>query len=344
MIPQGPAPAHAQDTTATAPADWQRSLREAYRDPRALLVALQLDPEAVDWLDAGALDFPLRVPRGFVQRMQPGNPRDPLLLQVLPRRAEAREAPGYVADPLNEREFHHTPGLIHKYHGRALLITTAACGIHCRYCFRRSFPYDEAREGADGWAPALATLEASPDIEEIILSGGDPLSLSDARLQRLFDRLEAIPHLRRLRIHSRQPVVLPERITDALLAMLGRSRLQQVMVLHSNHPNELDGGVEQALARLRQRGITLLNQSVLLAGVNDDAQVLARLSKRLFSCGVLPYYLHGLDRVAGSAHFEVTDAAARGIMRSLNAMLPGYLVPRLVRELPGASGKLPVHW
>lgn len=344
MIPQGPAPAHAQHDGPAPDGDWQRCLREAYRDPRALLAALQLDPAAVDWLAPGALDFPLRVPRGFVRRMQPGNPHDPLLLQVLPLAAETRERPGYVADPLSETDFHQTPGLIHKYHGRALLITTAACGIHCRYCFRRNFPYDEAREGTDGWEPALAALETSPDIEEIILSGGDPLSLSDARLQRLLSRLEAIPHLRRLRIHSRQPVVLPERITKALLAMLGGSRLQQVMVLHSNHPNELDGQVEQALNRLRQAGISLLNQSVLLAGVNDDAQVLARLSERLFSCGVLPYYLHSLDRVAGSAHFEVTDAAARGIMRSLNAMLPGYLVPRLVRELPGASGKLPVHW
>ncbi len=344
MITHAPEPAHAPTAPDTVKWDWQRSLREAFRDVRALLDALELAPDAVDWLDPAALDFPLRVPRGFVDRMQPGDPQDPLLLQVLPQRAETRSAPGYVADPLSERDYHQTPGLIHKYHGRALLITTAACGVHCRYCFRRSFPYHEAREGADGWEPALAALRSSPDIEEIILSGGDPLSLSDGRLQRLIEQLDAMPQLRRLRIHTRQPVVLPERVTDDLLRLLTRSRLQRVMVLHSNHPNELDERVGQALSRLRQAGFTLLNQSVLLAGVNNDAEVLARLSERLFALGVLPYYLHGLDPVAGSAHFEVTEAAARGIMRDLNAMLPGYLVPRLVREVPGASGKLPVPW
>lgn len=327
-----------------ANADWQHELRQAYRDPYALLRDLGLEASEIDALAPPKSGFAMRVPRGFARRMRHGDANDPLLLQVLPRQREQQQVAGFGDDPLNESHFQPTPGLIHKYHGRALLITTGACGVHCRYCFRRSFPYAEAREGRDGWQHAVAAVAADPSIHEAILSGGDPLSLSDDKIARLLDALEAIPHLRRLRIHTRQPIVLPERITGTLLARLRRSRLQGVVVLHSNHAQELDDSVATACSQLRDSGLTLLNQAVLLAAVNDEAETLARLSERLFEIGVLPYYLHQLDPVAGAAHFAVADTHARGIMRELNARLPGYLVPRLVREVPGEQGKLPMNW
>ncbi len=324
--------------------DWQQSLREAYREPLRLLKDLHIDPARIDWLDPTPSEFAMRVPRGFAARMQIGNPQDPLLLQVLPRRAEHEDVAGFVPDPLGEAQFQPFPGLIHKYHGRALLIATGACGIHCRYCFRREFPYAQARQGTDGWQAALTGLRADPSIEEIILSGGDPLSLSDDKLERLIEQLDDIAQLRRLRLHTRQIIALPERVTPRLLEIFARSRLRVVVVIHSNHANELDSQVQEALAQLRQIPALLLNQTVLLAGINDSAAILAQLSQRLFECGVQPYYLHQLDAVRGAAHFALADETARGIMRNLNAQLPGYLVPRLVREVPGAPGKSPLNW
>ena len=276
--------------------------------------------------------------------MQAGNPHDPLLLQVLPRQIENQTNPGFVDDPLQEARFQAVPGLIHKYQGRALIITTAACGVHCRYCFRRAFPYSQSRAGQDGWRAAVDAISQDDSIIEAILSGGDPLSLSDLKLGRLLQQLANIPHLRRLRIHTRQPIVLPERITPKLLELLRDNRLRCVMVLHANHAQELDETVRNACQKLNQAGLTLLNQSVLLAGINDQPEALQQLSERLFELQVLPYYLHQLDPVSGAAHFQVADQRARGIMRSLNKLLPGYLVPRLVREIPGESGKLPIDW
>ncbi|MGJ8669698.1 MAG: EF-P beta-lysylation protein EpmB [Oceanococcus sp.] len=322
--------------------DWQSCLRAAYRDPLQLLHDLNIDPKQIDWMDAKG--FGMLVPRGFAARMQQGNPQDPLLLQVLPRRRELHAAEGYSADPVEESQFHQTPGLIHKYHGRALIIATAACGVHCRYCFRREFDYRDAREGSDGWQSAVLALATQTDVHEVILSGGDPLSLSDDKFARLLQELEAIPHIQRLRVHSRQPVVLPQRITPQLLNMLQKSRLNCVMVIHSNHAQEIDDQVSNACQALKENAVTLFNQSVLLAGVNDSAEALADLSEALFLAGVLPYYLHQLDPVIGAAHFQLTDHAARGIMRDLNGRLPGYLVPKLVREIPGRTGKIPISW
>ncbi len=330
--------------TWAADQDWQNELRQAYRDPLALLRDLGIDETTIDALIPTKHEFAMRVPRGFARRMRRGDVNDPLLLQVLPRERERLQVDGFENDPLDESQFQPQPGLIHKYHGRALLITTGACGVHCRYCFRRNFPYAEARDGLDGWHTAVQAIATDSSIEEAILSGGDPLSLSDDKLARLLDALERIPHLRRLRVHSRQPVVLPERVTARLLERLRNSRLSAVVVLHSNHAQEIDHTVERACAKLREAGITLLNQAVFLAGVNDTAKAQAELSERLFEVGVLPYYLHQLDPVAGAAHFAVADADARGIMRELNSRLPGYLVPRLVREVPGEQGKLPMNW
>lgn len=324
--------------------DWQQSLREAYRTPGALLQDLDISPDRVDALPDNALDFPLRVPRGFVRRMRRGDPNDPLLKQVLPLQAEQRVQAGFVADPLQEAQAQPTPGLIHKYAGRALLITTGACAVHCRYCFRREFPYAQAHAGRDEWKAALDHLRSDSSIHEVILSGGDPLSLSDQKFATLLEQLDAVPHLDTLRIHTRQPIVLPERITRTLTTALHRSRLHKVVVLHSNHANEIDDEVGHALQQLRESNTILLNQSVLLAGINDDPQQLAKLSTRLFDHQVLPYYLHMLDAVQGAAHFFVEEARAHGIMQQLNARLPGYLVPRLVREIPGADAKMPVPW
>jgi EF-P beta-lysylation protein EpmB len=272
--------------------------------------------------------------------MRHGDPHDPLLRQVLPVREELDDATDYVADPLGERAALRAPGLLQKYHGRALLIATSACAIHCRYCFRREFPYSEQTSEASRWSEAIAEIGRDASIEEVILSGGDPLSLSDARLTGLTNSLQQIPHVRRIRVHTRQPVVLPSRVDDGLLEWLRGIRMPVAFVLHTNHPNEIDSDVRMACNKLRDARVTLLNQSVLLRGVNDDASVLADLSRQLFDAGVLPYYLHVLDHVRGAAHFAVSDDRARLIAGELAATLPGYLVPRLVRELHGAPAKV----
>ncbi len=331
----------AKESRRQAP-DWQRELAQAITDPAELLRELRLDPALLPAARAAAARFPLRIPRGFVARMARGDPHDPLLRQVLPLAAELVATPGFVADPVGDQAALTAPGVLHKYPGRALLIVTGACAVHCRYCFRRDYPYAEAHAGLEGWRPALAYLAADATIQEAILSGGDPLSLSNQRLQPLLAGLNQIPHLRRLRLHSRQPVVLPARIDPGLLALLAGIRLQPVLVIHANHPRELDEAVCAALARLAAAGVTLLNQSVLLRGVNDSVEVLASLSEALFAAGVLPYYLHLLDPVQGAAHFDVNEIEASVIMARLRQRLPGYLVPRLVRERPGQWAKTPV--
>jgi EF-P beta-lysylation protein EpmB len=300
---------------------------------------LALDPAILPAALPAARDFPLKVPRSYARRIRPGDPFDPLLHQVLSRAEELEVVPGYSTDPLDEADHTPVPGILHKYQGRVLLMVTGACAIHCRYCFRRHFPYNEHMPTRERLAVALDWLGTQTGISEVILSGGDPLSITDRRLRELLTALEAIPQLRRLRIHSRLPVVMPERVSEGLLTMLGSSRLKPVMVIHANHAAELNQEVAEALAALRQSGVLLLNQSVLLRGVNDAADTLAALSERLFEVGVIPYYLHQLDRVAGAAHFAVSDAEAFALAAQLHASLPGYLVPRLVREESGAPGK-----
>jgi EF-P beta-lysylation protein EpmB len=283
------------------------------------------------------------VPASFLARIKPGDPDDPLLRQVLPVAAELDEQPGYVADPLEEGAARRAPGLLQKYAGRALLITTQACAIHCRYCFRREFPYaEQVAEDGGRWSGALAEIAGDASIEEVILSGGDPLTLGDARLKQITDALAAMPHVRRIRVHTRQPVVVPARVDAGLCQWLASIRLPVVFVLHVNHANEIDAEVRAACARLRSAGVTLLNQSVLLAGVNDDVGTLERLSVELMDAGVLPYYLHLPDRVRGTAHFDVTELRAKELVAGLASRLSGYLVPRLVREVPGAPSKTPV--
>jgi EF-P beta-lysylation protein EpmB len=321
---------------------WQTDMAEAVRDPRELLASLDLGPEWLEPARRAASTFPLRVPRAFLARIKKGDPADPLLRQVLPLGEELKDIPGYVRDPVGDMPSVAAKGLLHKYQGRVLLITTGACGVHCRYCFRRHFPYSEENARTGEWQEALDYLKGDASINEVILSGGDPLALSDERLAGLVRSLEDIPHIRRLRLHTRQPVVLPSRVDDALLGWLKACRLQKVVVLHTNHAQEMDPAVTEACAKLRDAGATLLNQTVLLRGVNDSADALSELSEALFAAQVLPYYLNLLDPVAGAAHFDVPEAEALALMAGLRARLPGYLVPRLVREVPGAPSKMPV--
>ena len=329
---------------AIVPPRWQQLWREAVRDPRELLSLLGLAHLAGQLSEDAATQFPLRVPRGFVDRMRHGDPHDPLLRQVLPLDDEDRIVAGFGLDAVGDIAARAASGVIRKYHGRALLVATGSCAIHCRYCFRRHFPYAEETAAAGGWSDAIALIASDASIDEVILSGGDPLSLATSKLAELTDALASIPHLKRLRIHTRLPTVLPERVDAALLAWLRALPWPVTVVVHVNHANEFDGKVDAALASLREtgaasKGIVLLNQAVLLRGVNDTVDALADLSERSFASGVLPYYLHQLDRVAGTAHFEVEDARARGLHAALAARLSGYLVPRLVREVAGDPGK-----
>ena len=343
MIP-APPPAPQPAAPAAVAADWRLAWREAVRDPAELLRMLELPGLAARVSASATAQFPLRVPRGFVARMRKGDPDDPLLRQVLPLDEEDRPVPGFVHDAVGDLAAGGAPGVLHKYRGRALLVATGSCAIHCRYCFRRHFPYAEQTAAAGRWKEALDDLAAHPDVEEVLLSGGDPLSLSTAKLAEFGQGLAALPQVRRLRLHTRLPVVLPERVDAELLAWLAaQARARQlVVVIHANHANELDASVDRALAGLREAGATLLNQAVLLRGVNDSVEALADLSERLFAAGVLPYYLHQLDRVAGTAHFEVAEDRARALHAGLAARLPGYLVPRLVREVAGAPAKTPL--
>ncbi|MEO8672837.1 MAG: EF-P beta-lysylation protein EpmB [Tahibacter sp.] len=321
---------------------WQQLWREAVTDPVELLQMLGLD----DYMSRVLLDrdtgFPLRVPRGFVARMGYGDPRDPLLLQVLPQLAELQVVPGFVDDAVGDLAARAAPGVLQKYRGRALLVATGSCAIHCRYCFRRHFPYAEETAASQHWHAALEALRTDSSLDEAILSGGDPLSLSDAKLAEFGTALNAIPHVRRLRIHTRLPIVLPERIDHGFCHWLSQQCQQKIIVLHANHAQEIDASVIQACRRLTDCGVLLLNQSVLLRGINDNVIALQELSERLLEAGAMPYYLHQLDRVSGTAHFEVDDSVANRLIEELRARVSGYLVPRLVREITGATAKTPL--
>ena len=322
--------------------DWLSQLADVITSPDELLQLLELDQN--ETLLAGGEArrlFALRVPRAFVARMEKGNPDDPLLKQTLTSREEFIAAPGFSTDPLEEQNS-VVPGLLHKYLNRALLLVKGGCAVNCRYCFRRHFPYAENQGNKRNWQVALDYIAAHPELDEIIFSGGDPLMAKDHELEWLIGQLEALPHIKRLRIHSRLPIVIPARITDALVSHFARSRLQILLVNHINHANEIDEAFRSGMARLRQAGVTLLNQSVLLRGVNDNARTLADLSNALFDAGVMPYYLHVLDRVQGAAHFMVEDDEARQIMRELLTLVSGYMVPKLAREIGGEPSKTPL--
>jgi EF-P beta-lysylation protein EpmB len=323
-----------------AKASWQKVVKEAVREVGELCRLLNLPAEFEHRAADAAKLFPLFVPRPFLARIRTGDPADPLLWQVLPLDAETTAAAGFTADPVGDAAATVQPGLLHKYRGRVLMVTTGACAVHCRYCFRRHFPYHEAPHAWVDWQPAIEAIEADESVHEVILSGGDPLMLVDELLARLVDRLAEIPHLRRLRVHTRLPIMIPERVTNDLLAWLTGSRLTPIMVVHANHPAEIDGAVAAALGRLADAGVPTLNQAVLLRGVNDDADVLAELCERLVDLRVMPYYLHQLDKVAGAAHFEVPVERGLQIIAELRQRLPGYAVPKYVQEITGETHKV----
>ena len=324
---------------AVEPQDWRQILAESYRDLDKLLEFLQIDPDERQSANIASQDFSLLVPGPYADLIEPGNPKDPLLLQVLPQAAELHSPAGYVTDPLAEKHANIQQGIIHKYRGRVLLLAASGCAVNCRYCFRRHFPYQENRVSRQQWQQTLEYVARDNSIEEVILSGGDPLMLQDHHLSELIDQIEAIPHVQRLRIHTRLPVVIPQRITPELCQRLKDSRLLSSCVLHINHPNELSALHRNYYQALRDANVTLLNQAVLLRQVNDQLSVLSELSKQLFEFGILPYYLHLLDPVKGASHFDIPQQEAVALHQQLMCELPGYLVPKLVREEGGKAHK-----
>lgn len=332
----------AEEVPSTA---WRQALRRAVRDPAELCRLLELPATLVPAAQRAAEEFGLFAPRGYIARMRIGDPHDPLLRQILPLADELLEVPGFTQDPVDDGAAQREPGLLQKYGSRVLLVTTGACAVHCRYCFRRHYPYSEAPKSPDQWQPAIDAVAADPTIDEVILSGGDPWTIVDEVLEPLVRKLEQIPHLRRLRVHTRLPIMVPERICDSLLRWFSAegTRLTPICVLHANHAAELGDDVAEACERLRRAGVTLLNQTVLLRGVNDTVAALDELSRRLVELGVIPYYLHQLDRVAGAAHFEVPQHEGLNLIAALRERLPGYAVPRYVREIPGEKSKSPLY-
>lgn len=318
---------------------WQLALKDMITQPRALLDFLNLDQQLLPEAEKAAQQFPLKVTKSFAERMQKNNPYDPLLRQVLPLGIELAPQAGFQNDPLREANKNPFPALLHKFSGRVLVIVTGACAIHCRYCFRRHFPYQGNQVTTQTWQRVIDYVEANPSISEMIFSGGDPLMISDEKFKIMVQRLEDIPHMKRLRIHSRLPIVLPERITSALLNCLKNTRLQTSVVIHCNHPQELNDDVKTGFMLLKQSGVTLLNQSVLLKGVNDTVPTLVELSEKLFEYGVLPYYLFLLDKVTGAQHFDLPIETALRLHQGMSAQLPGYLLPKLAKEEPGAASK-----
>lgn len=317
---------------------WKTELANAIRDTGALLQRLGVETSEA----SNPGHFPCLVPESYLRRMTPGNLGDPLLLQVLPTKQEDIPHPDFQIDPVADEAARLTNGVLQKYSGRALLITTGACAVHCRYCFRQHYPYADDLHGIENWLPALDAISEDPSLSEVILSGGDPLVLSDSKLGRLIEHLAAIPHLKRLRIHSRLPIVLPSRVTVDLISQLKQSRLQPVMVVHANHAQEIQLDCADALKLLVQSGIPTLNQAVLLRRINDNIEALTELCESCVNLGVIPYYLHQLDRVQGAAHFEVGIEHGIKLVEQLRQRLPGYAVPRFVQEIPGEPSKTPI--
>lgn len=314
---------------------WQRELSELITDPQELAKLLNLEYQQFDKNVTAA--FPLRVTRSYASRIKKGDPNDPLLLQILPVQQELQTFPEFSDNPLQEQNANPIPGLLHKYRDRVLLTPTGACAIHCRYCFRRHFPYSDNMQ--TNWQQTVNYLAAHPEVKEVILSGGDPLMLKDKPLRDLIEHLASVAHIKRLRIHSRLPIVLPSRITIELITALNSTRLKPVMIVHCNHSNEIDNDVKFAIKKFADAAIPVFNQSVLLRGINDCVTTLVNLSEALFSAGIIPYYLHLLDKVQGAAHFDLAEENAKKLIQEMMAQLPGYLVPRLVRETPRMKSK-----
>ncbi len=330
------------DDVAALKNSWQSELENIITSPQQLFKLLELDECLIPQLIGAHEQFQLRVTAPYLKRIKKGCIEDPLLKQILPSGLEIEKVDGFVSDPLQEDQSNPCKGLLHKYKSRVLFIVATQCAINCRYCFRRHFPYTENNASRSEWRESIEYIEDDKNVNEVIFSGGDPLVVGDRQLSWLMRELETVSHLKRLRIHTRLPIVLPNRICDELLSWLANSRLKPIVVIHCNHPQEIDEAVKGALERLRCAGVTVLNQAVLLKGINDSARTLVELSEKLFEAGVMPYYLYMLDAVAGAAHFDIDETMALRLHRQLHAELPGYLVPKLMREIPGEDSKTPV--
>lgn len=322
------------------PQSWQQQLANAIRSPEDLLNHVGLDINCLGYTQKGIAQFPVRVPLAFANRMQKENPDDPLLRQVFPYQEEDKEEPAFTTDPLNEKEACVTPGLLHKYFDRVLTVSTGACAIHCRYCFRRHFPYEDSDQSTSIWQKRFNYINDNHDINEIILSGGDPLSLADHKLAEYCNSINEIKHIKRIRIHTRFPIVIPDRLTQTLIDTLSAAKKEIIVVVHINHANEIDEQVSESLHRLNRQGLILLNQSVLLKGINNNANTLIQLSEQLIANKVTPYYLHMLDPVSGTTHFKVDELEAKSLIKEMQHKVSGYLVPKLVREIPGEKSKV----
>lgn len=327
------------DKYACSKPTWQQQLNDAFTQIEDLCRFLQINPKDLPVSQAAAEQFRVKVPLNYAAKIQKGGLDDPLLQQILPLSQELTAYPGFTDDPVGDLSAVAVDGVLHKYQGRVLLINTGSCAIHCRYCFRRNFPYAETQLSKAKETEAIRYIAGDTSIAEVILSGGDPLTLSDERLAGLFSRLDPIKHVKRLRIHSRLPIVLPDRVTDDLADLLGKQRWQTILVAHCNHANEIDRDVIESFERMRRQNIILFNQAVLLRNVNDTADALCQLHEALFNQGVVPYYLHLLDKANGTAHFEVPEAEAMKLINQVRARLPGYMVPRLVKEVAGTKAK-----
>ena len=330
-----------QQASLSVESQWQKELKQSFTRPEELLTFLNLDPQLYEQDSKARKLFNMRVPRHFANLMSKSDPCDPLLLQVLPNRQEFVEEAGFVADPLLEHDA-KKPGLLHKYRSRVLLMFKTGCAVNCRYCFRRHFPYAENSVNKNKLQDALQYIASQPEINEVILSGGDPLMADDNTIEWFLRECEQIPQLKRFRIHTRLPVVLPARLTTRLNKILAESHLQAIMVLHINHKNEISPELSKACRELKLAGITVLNQAVLLKGINDHVDAQVELSEALFASDILPYYLHLFDKVKGASHFYTSDSCARDIYQQMLARLPGFLVPKLVREIGGETSKTPV--
>ncbi|WP_100551472.1 EF-P beta-lysylation protein EpmB [Caedibacter taeniospiralis] len=320
-----------------ASADWKIALNQGFKDWQTLARFLELNPNSyrVPVIE----NFPMRIPYSFALRMKKGDINDPLLKQVLADKFELDRADNYVSDPLSEREFNPVKGALRKYHNRILLMLHPACAVHCRYCFRREYDYQAQTQSKESWSHVFNYIREHAELDEVIFSGGDPLLHNDERLSWFVAQTESIPHIKRLRIHTRIPIVLPKRVTKEFLAVFNKTHLQKIMVVHANHGNEIAADVIGAFKQLKEAGFSILNQATLLKGVNDNAEVLKALSERLFEAGVLPYYLHVLDKVKGVQHFDVDEEKAKAIHHELKAITSGYLVPKLVREIAHQKSK-----
>lgn len=318
---------------------WSTELAQAIKTPAELLPLLGLKPQDLPKAAMAMQSFRMLVPKPFVQRMAYGDPHDPLLRQVLADDIEMQTVAGYSKDPLDEGNHNPQKAIVHKYERRILVITTGICAVNCRYCFRRHFPYGDNQLAQKEWDSVIAYLERHPEVNEVILSGGDPLMLKDSQLAKQVARLEALPQLKRLRIHSRLPIVIPSRINDELLAWIDRCRLDVILVLHSNHANEIDHTIAEKVTSLKQAGATVLNQGVILRGINDTIDAQVDLSEALFAAGILPYYMFTLDPIEGGAHFDISLQQAQQLMGQVAQKLPGYLMPKLAKEVPGQPAK-----